>query len=108
MHTACRDGKVLGFILVFKRPDNEFARFTPQEAIFQAGRQSHAMPLDGLSTWRKTLGTPPAIAHPNVPPPRRGALPSRLPSPDVRTCDDRLLFPVGLMYCRYPPTKKHN
>ena len=51
-----------------QRPDNEFARFTPQEAIFQAGRQSHAMP-----GWSKYLAEPsehPQPSHPNVPPPR--------------------------------------
>ena len=52
----------------FQRPDNEFARFTPQQAIFQAERQSHAMP-----GWSKYLAEPsehPQPSHPNVPPPR--------------------------------------
>jgi hypothetical protein len=52
----------------FQRPDNELLASTPQQAIFQAERQSHAMP-----GWSKYLAEPsehPQPSHPNVPPPR--------------------------------------
>ena len=72
MHRLCRDGKVASFF--FQRSESEFARFTAQEAFFEAERPSHAVP--GWSFYRAVpLKRPKKITKR---PPRPRAGPRRL------------------------------
>ena len=51
MHRLCRDGKVASIFP--QRSESEFARFTAQEAFFEAERPFHA-----VHEWSKYLAEP--------------------------------------------------